>query len=100
MSDISSIGSGGLGSVGPVSRTSLHAATANGTPRLPELAGDPASPDRVELSEHSRFLDLLRRLPDVRLDRISELREAIAAGEYDTDAKLDQALDRMLTEEL
>ena len=100
MSDISSIGSGGLGSVGPVSRTSLHASTANGTPRMAELAADSAGPDRVELSEHARFLDVLRRLPEVRLDRISELRQSIAAGEYDTDEKLDHALDRLLTEEL
>jgi anti-sigma28 factor (negative regulator of flagellin synthesis) len=99
MSDISSIGSGGLGSVGPVNRTSLHPAQANGTPRL-EASFESAAVDRVEVSESARWLDVLRRLPEVRLDRIAQLRQAIDDGAYDSDDKLDVALDRLLTEEL
>ena len=100
MSDISSIGSGGLGSVGPISRTGLHTSHANGTPQSADPATNRLDLDRVEVSEHARFLDLLRRLPEVRLNRIDEIRQSIAAGEYVTEEKLDVALDRLLTEEL
>ncbi|MDP6556758.1 MAG: flagellar biosynthesis anti-sigma factor FlgM [Pirellulaceae bacterium] len=37
-------------------------------------------------------------MPDVRTDRVAELRAQIASGAYETDAKLDVALDRLLDE--
>jgi anti-sigma28 factor (negative regulator of flagellin synthesis) len=53
----------------------------------------------VEVSDVARFLDELRRLPSVRLDRIESIRQAIEAGAYETEQKLDTALDRLLSEE-
>jgi anti-sigma28 factor (negative regulator of flagellin synthesis) len=99
MSDIASIGSNGFGSVGPVSRLNLHATSANGTPRIAGLDLTDTSGDRVEVSDVARFLDELRRLPSVRLDRIESIRQAIEAGAYETEQKLDTALDRLLSEE-
>jgi negative regulator of flagellin synthesis FlgM len=37
-------------------------------------------------------------LPDVRQDRVNEIRAQIKAGTYDTDEKLDLALSRLLDE--
>lgn len=100
MSDIASIGSGSFGSVGPVGRTNLHATQANGTPRIAGLETTETLGDRVEVSDVARFLDELRRLPSVRLERIEQIRQAIEAGAYETEQKLDAALDRLLSEEL
>jgi anti-sigma28 factor (negative regulator of flagellin synthesis) len=99
MSDIASIGSNGFGSVGHVSHMNLHDTSANGTPRIAGLDLTDTSGDRVEVSDVARFLDELRRLPSVRLDRIESIRQAIEAGAYETEQKLDTALDRLLSEE-
>jgi anti-sigma28 factor (negative regulator of flagellin synthesis) len=77
----------------------LHATSANGTPRIAGLDLTDTSGDRVEVSDVARFLDELRRLPSVRLDRIESIRQAIEAGAYETEQKLDTALDRLLSEE-
>ena len=52
--------------------------------------------DSVELSDHARHLSTLRSLPAVREDRVAEIRDAIANGTYDTEGKLDTAVDRLL----
>jgi flagellar biosynthesis anti-sigma factor FlgM len=51
--------------------------------------------DRVELSGMQNFLQALKT-NDVRVDKVSEIRSQIDAGNYDVDGKLDQALDRLL----
>jgi flagellar biosynthesis anti-sigma factor FlgM len=98
MPDISAIGHG---SVGPTDRTS---APHNRLEPDPGHAVDPprADPDRpgdrVELSEHARYLDSMRRLPSVRDDRVQQIRDAIAEGRYETEEKLDRAIDRLIEE--
>ena len=42
------------------------------------------------------FLDQVRHLPDVRTDRIDAIRSAIRDGSYETDAKLDVAVGRLM----
>ncbi len=94
MPDIASIGHG---QVGPIDRTS----SASGVRRdVVDIGGAvPAPPerpgDRVELSDHARYLDHLRRLPDVRHDRVREIRAAIRNGDYETDEKFDVAVNRL-----
>ena len=98
MPDISSIGQG---SVGPLDRTSApHSRQeAESAHPLDPPRVDPDRPgDRVELSDHARYLDTLRRLPSVREDRIQRIRDAIAEGAYETEDKLDEAVDRLLEE--
>jgi len=61
----------------------------------PAQNGQPARPsDQVELSNHSRLLSKLRDLP-VREDLVNRVRGEIEAGRYETEAKLDQALEEM-----
>jgi negative regulator of flagellin synthesis FlgM len=93
MPDISSIGHG---PVGPLDRTSAaHAREDSPAPTRP--GPPPARPgDRVELSEHARYLDQINRLPGVRSDRVEEVRQAIANGTYESEDKLDIAINRLI----
>jgi flagellar biosynthesis anti-sigma factor FlgM len=95
MPDISSIGPG---PIPPLERSATHdrpVAETNGLVRPPARPGDRQA-DSVELSDHARYLDKLRHLPDVREDRVAEIRTAIARGSYDVGRKLDVAIDRLL----
>src|SRR5262245_2030514 len=105
MSDMSFIVPGGHGPVGSVNRLAAAAVASNGFHKAasvieitPGLNGS-AGIDRVELSEFARHLDTLRTLPDVRFDLVAEVRRAIADGTYESDEKLDLAIERMAQEE-
>ncbi|HEV3122722.1 MAG TPA: flagellar biosynthesis anti-sigma factor FlgM [Isosphaeraceae bacterium] len=74
-------------------------------PRLAAWSVDPgqtiqagAPRDQVEISPLGQMLDGISRLPEIRHERVEEIRRQIAAGTYDTPAKLELALDRMLDE--
>jgi negative regulator of flagellin synthesis FlgM len=54
--------------------------------------------DELQISEAGQLASRLAEIPDVRTDRVQALREAIQNGTYETDAKLDVALDRLLDE--
>lgn len=94
MPDIASIGHG---QVGPVDRT----ASSSGVRRealgsdAPAAAPPERPGDRVELSDHARYLDHLRHLPDVRHDRVQKVRDAIDSGRYETDEKINLAINRL-----
>ena len=57
-----------------------------------------SSQDRVELSEHARHLDRIRQLPDIRQSLVNDIRSAIENGAYDTDGKLELAIDKLVEE--
>jgi hypothetical protein len=112
MSDISPVVPGfpgnhnGYGAVNPGARNGVHAVNhANGTPRAGSLI-EPATTtpsrltsDSVEVSNFARLLDLARRLPEVRLDKVTQARQAIADGTYDNEDVLDHTISRMVEEE-
>ncbi len=54
--------------------------------------------DEVVISSAARLLDAVHNLPEIRQDRVREIREAIAEGTYETDEKLQIALERLLEE--
>jgi len=54
--------------------------------------------DRIELSDRARLMSLMRHMPNVRHDRVQQVRDAIADGSYETSDKLDQALSALLDE--
>jgi negative regulator of flagellin synthesis FlgM len=54
--------------------------------------------DQLDISREADFASRVSGLPDIRTDRVAELRAQIASGGYETDAKLDVALDRLLDE--
>ena len=57
-----------------------------------------AQVDQLDISPEADFVSRVNGMPDVRTDRVAELRAQIAAGTYETDAKMNVALDRLLDE--
>ena len=99
MSDIASIGPGGTGSLGhtsPVNRAASSLTTPSGALGPAARLEHPATKaDRVEVSDVARFMDMLRRLPDARVNRVQDARQAIEQGRYESDAVLDQTIARL-----
>lgn len=54
--------------------------------------------DQLDISEAADIASRLSEIPDVRQDRVAEIRSALADGSYDIDSRLDVALDRLLDE--
>ncbi len=54
--------------------------------------------DQVEISPLGQMLDGISRLPEIRHERVQEIRRQIAEGTYETPAKLELALDRLVDE--
>ena len=52
----------------------------------------------MEISDAARLVEQVNQLPDVRQDRIDQIRAQIAEGTYETDEKLDVAVGRLLDE--
>jgi len=51
--------------------------------------------DKVELSRSAQLLSKLAELPDVRMDVVNRVKGEIAKGGYESDAKIEAALDRL-----
>ncbi|MHC4217290.1 MAG: flagellar biosynthesis anti-sigma factor FlgM [Planctomycetota bacterium] len=96
MPEIPSIGQG---SVGPVNRAA-GVTPPSGRLQPHERNGRTGDHDRVELSAHTRLLDRLLQLPEVRMELVEKVRQAIAAGTYETPEKLEVAVDQLLRDEL
>ena len=59
-----------------------------------------ASPvaDELNLSEAAQLADRVAELPDIRADRVADIRAAILDGTYETSDKLSTAVERLLDE--
>lgn len=78
------------GGMTPISRTRLEATKPSG--------GIPNSipVDRVEISQIARLMSEVSSLPEVRAEKIAQVRAEIEAGTYITPEKLDIAVERLL----
>ena len=54
--------------------------------------------DEVDISDAARLIDRVGEIPEIRQDRVDAIRAQIAQGTYETDEKLQIALDRLLDE--
>lgn len=54
--------------------------------------------DRLDISEAGQIAGRLAEVPDMRADRVRDIRAAIQGGTYETEAKLNTAIDRVLDE--
>ena len=54
--------------------------------------------DEVSISPLGQMFDRLSQIPDIRADRVNQLRAAIADGNYDSPERVSLALDRLLDE--
>jgi negative regulator of flagellin synthesis FlgM len=57
-----------------------------------------SSADKVELSLKAGMISKAMSLPQVRLDRVGEIKKLIAMGTFETDARLEGALKRFMVE--
>lgn len=52
--------------------------------------------DSVSVSSEAQFLSSLSQIPDIRQEKIDEIKKAIKDGTYLTDEKLSSALDKLV----
>lgn len=76
------------------SSTSANAAAAQ-TGKPADAPSLTSPKDELEISDAGKMLDRLSETPDARSERLSQIKQAIDNGDYDTDAKLEAALERM-----
>ena len=56
--------------------------------------------DQVEISQIAQFMSKIASMPDIRSDKVESIRQAISNGTYDVDARLSEALDMLIQENL
>ena len=54
--------------------------------------------DQLDISPEADLVAQVRNLPDIRADRVAQIKAQIADGTYETPEKLDIALSRLLDE--
>jgi anti-sigma28 factor (negative regulator of flagellin synthesis) len=52
--------------------------------------------DKVQLSQVSQMMATLKAGGDIRADKVAAIRAQLDAGTYETEAKLDKAIDRLI----
>ncbi len=62
----------------------------------PVSAKSAGKSDSVEISASAQFKAALGKVPEVRAERIEEIRRQIKAGDYLTDDKINRAVDGLL----
>jgi hypothetical protein len=60
-------------------------------------AGIPGA-DTVEISDSARYLGEIKKLPEVRQDKVQAARDAIASGQLETPERINGTVDRLLEE--
>jgi len=82
----------------------LHGAQSIKAPHVDRAAANPPRPlsisggDKLEISEAAQLALKLNEVPDIRQDRVNQIRQAIADGSYDTEERPSAALDGLLDE--
>jgi len=61
-------------------------------------AGSAPIQDELQISDAARLVDQVNQVPEVRQDRVDAIRAKIAAGTYETQEKLQVAVDRLFDE--
>jgi negative regulator of flagellin synthesis FlgM len=82
----------------------LHGAQPIGAPHTSRLS-QPSAPsqpgairDELQISDAGQMVDQVRQLPEIRQDRVNQIRAQIAQGTYETDDKLEIAIGRLMDE--
>ena len=80
---------------GPQSINAPHRAQA---PQTAAQTGHVTGADQLDISREADMVSRARELPDIRTERVAEIRAAIEAGTYETGDKLDIAVGRLMDE--
>ena len=78
----------------PQSVSGPHRAAAPAAPASSSLA----EADQLDISASADLASRALDAPGIRADRVAQIRSAIESGAYETDEKLNMALDRLLDE--
>lgn len=62
----------------------------------PQLGGTPPPSDKVEISDGARLISEVTSLPPSRQEKIDEIRRLIESGQFDTETRLEGAIERLL----
>lgn len=81
--------------IGPVSGATPSRAVSSTTSPPVAAPSVTAPQDELEISSAGKMLDRLSESPEIRAERLAQIKEAIDNGAYDTDEKLEAALSRM-----
>ena len=67
-------------------------------PQPAARSGQATGADQLDISREAEMISRVREVPEIRTNRVAEIRAQIEAGVYETDDKLDLAVDRLLDE--
>ena len=84
-----------IGSNPPITR--LQGSKATDVPQGSQDAGTSAT-DTVEISDSARYLGELKKLPDVREDKVQSMRDLIDSGQFETPERINGTVDKLLQE--
>ena len=71
----------------------------NETQHTSEVASNPAAgADEISISQEADLLSKIGDIPDIRQERVDQIRAEITSGVYETDEKIDIAVSRLLDE--
>jgi negative regulator of flagellin synthesis FlgM len=87
-------GPGSLQRSVPISPVKSASQAAGGAKPQSPASSKPA--DAVEISSAGQLLDKLSKSPEVRAERLAQIKASIASGDYDSDEKLEAALMNLL----
>lgn len=52
--------------------------------------------DTVEISDSARYLGAIKKLPEIRFDKVQQARDLIASGQFETPERINGTVDRLL----
>jgi flagellar biosynthesis anti-sigma factor FlgM len=87
-------GPGSLQRSVPISPVETAGQTAGAA--KPQTPASAKPTDAVEISSAGQLLDKLSKSPEVRAERLAQIKASIASGDYDSDEKLEAALMNLL----
>jgi len=82
-----------IGSGSPITR--LQGSTTVAGTTGSQDAGRTTEQDTVEISDMARYLSEIKKLPEIRQDKVAAAKQAIADGTYETSEKLDTTVNRL-----
>ncbi len=70
--------------------------TGTGTPQ--DATAPAKKTDQVEISQIAQYLQKIATMPDIRAEKVENVKKALTEGTYDLGGKLSVAIDRFLQE--
>jgi anti-sigma28 factor (negative regulator of flagellin synthesis) len=64
------------------------------------ISSGPSKADKLDLSQKASMVSKAMSLPQVRGERVAEIKKLIESGRFETDTRLEWAINRFLTENL